>query len=73
VKALVGNFDFAIVEECFQYRECGRAVPFIDAGKAVLEVEYKLDRPRFCSKAVSLGFSSMRKRLALGPWRRPCS
>jgi len=73
VKALVGNFDFAIVEECFQYRECGRAVPFIEAGKAVLEVEYKLDRSEFCTKAGSLGFSSMRKRLSLGPWRRPCS
>ena len=29
VKALVPDFDFAIVEECFQYRECGKAVPFI--------------------------------------------
>ena len=44
MKALVPDFDFAIVEECIQYRECGKAVPFIDAGKAVLEVEYKLTR-----------------------------
>jgi hypothetical protein len=44
VKALVPDFDFAIVEECFHYRECGKAVPFIDAGKAVLEVEFKLTR-----------------------------
>lgn len=73
VKSLVGDFDFAIVEECFQYRECGKAMPFIDAGKAVLEVEYKLDRADFCSKALSLVFSSMKKRLSLGPWRRPCS
>ena len=72
VKALVPDFDLAIVEECFQYRECGKAVPFIDAGKAVLEVEYKLDRSDFCSKAQALGFSSMKKRLSLGPWRRPC-
>jgi hypothetical protein len=73
VKALVPNFDFAIVEECFQYRECGKAVPFIDAGKAVLEVEYKLERSDFCAKAQALGFSSMKKRLSLGPWRRTCS
>jgi hypothetical protein len=72
-EALVGDFDFAIVEECFQYKECGKAVPFIDGGKAVLEVEYKLDRADFCAKALSLGFSSMKKRLSLGPWRRPCS
>jgi hypothetical protein len=72
-KALVPDFDFAIVEECFQYRECGKAVPFIHAGKAVLEVEYKLDRSDFCSKALALGFSSMKKRLSLEPWRRGCS
>ena len=72
VKALVPDFDFAIVEECFQYKECARAVPFIDAGKAVLEVEYKLDRSDFCSKAQALGFSAMKKRLSLGPWRRAC-
>jgi hypothetical protein len=72
VKALVDAFDFAIVEECFQYKECNRAVPFIDAGKAVLEVEYKLDRADFCPKADTLGFSSMKKRLSLGPWRRAC-
>ena len=72
MKALVPDFDFAIVEECFQYKECARAVPFIDAGKAVLEVEYKLDRSDFCSKAQALGFSAMKKRLSLGPWRRAC-
>src|SRR5262245_10438468 len=72
VKALVPSFDFAIVEECFQYRECNRAVPFVEAGKAVLETEYKLPRSEFCAKAESLGFSAMRKRLSLGPWRRAC-
>ena len=73
VKSLVPDFDFAIVEECFQYKECGKAVPFIDAGKAVLEVEYKLDRADFCSKALALSFNSMKKRLSLGPWRRACT
>jgi len=38
----------------------------------VLEVEYKLDRSDFCSKAQALGFSAMKKRLSLGPWRRAC-
>jgi hypothetical protein len=72
VRTLVSSFDFAIVEECFQYRECSRAVAFIEAGKAVLETEYKLPRSDFCAKAQSLGFSAMRKRLSLGPWRRAC-
>ena len=73
VRRLLPNYDFAIVEQCFQYRECGRATPFVEAGKAVLEVEYRLSRSAFCGKAESLGFSSMRKRLGLGAWRRPCS
>lgn len=64
--------EFAIAEECFQYRECGKAAPFIDAGKPVLEVEYKVDRADFCPKTLALGFSSMKKRLSLGPWRRAC-
>jgi hypothetical protein len=72
VKALISSFDFAVVEECFQYRECGKAVPFVDAGKAVLETEYELSRAAFCAKAHDLGFSSMRKRLSLRAWRRPC-
>jgi hypothetical protein len=38
----------------------------------VLEVEYKLDLADFCSKAVAFGFSSMKKRLSLGPWRGAC-
>jgi hypothetical protein len=72
VDALLPSFDFAIVEECFQYRECGKAVPFIDAGKAVLETEYRLERSAFCAKADTLGFGAMRKRLSLRVWRRAC-
>jgi len=72
VKALLPSFDFAIVEECFQYKECGKAVPFVSAGKAVLETEYKLPRSAFCAKADALGFSAMKKRLSLRAWRRPC-
>ena len=71
-KALLASFDFAIVEQCFQYKECGKALPFIRAGKAVLETEYKLPRSSFCSKAHDLGFSAMRKRLSLRVWRRAC-
>lgn len=66
------SFDFAVNEECFKYRECGKLGVFIDAGKAVFHVEYDLARSKFCSKARQLGFSSMRKHLDLGAWRRPC-
>ena len=47
---LVGNFDFAIVEECFQYEECGRFKPFVEAGKAVFEAEYELPTSKFCAR-----------------------
>jgi hypothetical protein len=71
-RMLLPFFDFGIVEECFQYRECGKAVPFVQAGKAVLETEYKLRRSAFCARADNLGFSAMCKRLSLRAWRRPC-
>jgi hypothetical protein len=65
-------FDWALNEECFQYDECELLQPFIDAGKAVLQVEYALDTARFCPAARQLGFASMRKRLDLDAWRQPC-
>jgi hypothetical protein len=70
--ALVGSFDFAINEQCFEYSECNQLAPFTAAGKAVLHVEYNLDPSQFCSQARSLAFSSMRKNLNLDSWRSPC-
>jgi hypothetical protein len=66
------SFDFALLEQCFQYRECGLAQPFIDAGKPVIDIEYSLSRSRFCAKADDLGMVAMKKRLALDAWRRTC-
>ncbi len=61
--ALVGHFDFAVVEECFHYHECGRFKPFIKAGKAVFEAEYELSPAQFCDQAKALDFSAIRKGL----------
>jgi hypothetical protein len=73
VKELVGAFDFAVVEECFQYHECGSFKPFVEAGKAVFEAEYELPPAKFCDQAEALGFSAIRKGLELfaKPWQ-PC-
>jgi hypothetical protein len=73
VKQLVGDFDFAIVEECFQYKECAFYKPFIAAGKAVFEAEYQLPTAEFCAQAEALDFSSIRKNVELfsQPWE-PC-
>ncbi len=70
---LVGNFDFAIVEECFDYHECGSYRTFIEHGKAVFEAEYELDPDAYCGAAKALDFSAIRKSYDLfaRPWL-PC-
>ena len=37
---LADSFDWALDEQCFQYVECYLLTPFIQAHKAVFEVEY---------------------------------
>jgi hypothetical protein len=70
--ALARHFDFAVLEQCFQYRECERARPFLQAGKAVFDAEYALSTADFCPQARRLGINAIRKRLDLGVWRAPC-
>ena len=53
-----------------QYKECDRLTPFVQAGKAVMEVEYKLDP--FCPQANALNFNSLRKKLSLNAYRVAC-
>jgi len=81
VKDLLPYFDYAVVEECFQYRYC-TANPqpgedaFVQAGKPVFEVEYRRPRSDFCPQADSIGFSAIKKSrsysLFAEPYR-PCS
>jgi len=54
-------FDFSVVEECVQYRECGFYLPFARLNKPVFDLEY--DRrffdpeefKRMCEYAASFG------------------
>ncbi len=69
---LVDDFDFAINEQCHQYAECGTYKPFLDAGKAVLHVEYELTTRQFCSVTKPMGMSSMRKDFDLTVYRQAC-
>lgn len=66
-------FDFAINEQCHQYRECGGYDAWLAAGKAVLQVEYSAAPSAFCPPALASGRSAIRKSLALEatPWL-PC-
>ncbi|MGW0394144.1 endo alpha-1,4 polygalactosaminidase [Streptomyces sp. NPDC003042] len=72
IPQLVGEFDFAVNEQCAQYRECEKLTPFIEAGKAVFHVEYELAAERFCARSRELRLSSLEKKYELGPWRRAC-
>lgn len=72
IPRLVGDFDFAVNEECAQYDDCAALAPFVEAGKAVLHVEYAVPVGDFCERSRKLGLSSMRKKLDLGVWRQPC-
>jgi hypothetical protein len=70
---LIHAFDFAIVEQCFQYHECGYYRPFIRRGKAVFEAEYEQRPAQYCATARAIGFSAIRKSYELfaRPWK-PC-
>jgi len=67
-------FDFAIVEQCFQYHECGYYRTFIDHHKAVFETEYEQKPGRYCRTALALRFSALYKSYDLfaRPWQ-PCN
>ncbi len=61
VATLEGDFDWALNEQCFQYDECGKLRPFVDAGKAVFVAEYRAGA--FCARARADGYMAMLKRL----------
>jgi hypothetical protein len=72
VKALLPYYDWALNEQCFQYHECDALLPFIEAGKAVFNVEYQLPTSEFCPQANALNFNSLKKHLDLDGYRKPC-
>jgi hypothetical protein len=47
------TLDFAVVEECFSYNECGSYSGFISKSKAVLIIEYGSRKSSWCSNAKS--------------------
>ncbi len=65
-------FDWALNEQCFQYRECDTLKPFIEAGKTVCTTEYSLATAKFCAQANTLKFMSMKKKLDLDASREVC-
>jgi hypothetical protein len=72
VGELLGEFDWALNEQCFEYDECDLLDPFVAAGKAVFGVEYTGDTATFCPLANAKGFSWLKKKLDLDAWRIDC-
>jgi hypothetical protein len=72
VADLVGQFDWALNEQCFEFSECDALRPFLDARKAVFNVEYNLATSAFCPQAQALGLSSILKHVALDAYRVAC-
>ena len=73
VPALVNKFDFAVVEECFKYKECESYSPFVNQNKAVFVAEYTSFSNATCDKSRSLNFSTVFFNLDLnGKLVKPC-
>ena len=72
INELVGFFDFAVNEQCFEYDECASLKPFTDQGKAVLGVEYELETDEFCDEANSMKFSWLKMEYDLDGGRVAC-
>ncbi len=74
VADLVDYFDFAVVEECYAYKECPAYSPFVSKNKAVLVAEYSTkSMSTRCADAQKRQFSLIFKNLDLDAWRRACS
>ena len=66
---LVEFFDWELNEECFFYQECDMALPFVRAGKPVINIEYQPNDEylmNVCPLAAAMGILSMNKELSLG-------
>lgn len=72
VQALAPYFDWAMNEQCFQYKECGVYSAFTGLNKAVFGMEYQLDPAIFCPKANAANLDFLKKRLSLDAYRISC-
>lgn len=74
IPQLVGDFDWALDEECFTYSECSQLSPFVSAGKAVFHAEYVAASraASVCAVTRPLGLSTIIKSLELGAARTVC-
>lgn len=72
IKDLVDDYDFAVNEQCHQYKECDYLKPFVQQGKAVFGIEYNQAASKFCPQANANNFDFLRKNLSLNQARETC-
>lgn len=69
---LLPHFDWMLNEQCFTYHECNTLMPFVEAGKPVLVIEYELAPEEFCPAANQMGFNAIHKNWELDAYRVDC-
>ncbi len=81
IPELVDYFDFIVNEQCYEYDECDTLTPFIDANKAVFNIEYadkyvnntNSQRDIICNESKSSGIYTLIMPLDLdGSFRITC-
>ena len=73
--ALVADFDFAVAESCFLHGECALLQPFVEHGKAVVDIEYTDTAIQFndvCELARAMKIQAVLKNRSLDAWRMAC-
>jgi len=74
-RELVGDFDWAMTEDCFAQGWCEVMLPFILRGKSIFAVEYTdtgITTDKFCAQASVLGINAILKTRELDAWWEPC-
>ena len=72
VDDLVGDFDFHVSENCYMRSDCSLVLPFVHAGKAVLDAESSLATSAFCPMAKRDRVSAIKKRTPPDTYSEAC-
>jgi hypothetical protein len=72
-RALAPYFDWVIVEECIQQRNCRDYAPYTRAGKPIFSIEYRKPTRRACAEARRRKISVVFKKPSLKAYRRTCA
>lgn len=64
-------FDFVILESCFEWGWCDLSAPFVEAGKAIFDIEYSAITA-FCEGATEQSITLIGKNRQLNAWQEVC-